>query len=359
MLPSVVSALTGGDGGVLGLEPLRRAAVLLVDGLGWHQLHAHADLAPVLVRATSRRLTAGCPATTATSLASLGTGLPPGGHGVVGYRTVVPGTDRVLAALRWDRHVDPREWQPEPTCFERAVAAGVTVTRVGPAAFDGAGLTEAAMRGGTYAGAEGIGERIAATAAGLAGLADSRPALAYCYVGDLDSAGHRHGVDSPAWRHELAHVDRLVEQLAAALPADATLWVTADHGMVDVPRTAHVDLAAHPELSSGVRVVTGEPRARYVHARPGAAGDVLATWSGLLGDRMDVRTRDDAIAAGWFGPVAEHIAPRIGDVVALATGSVAVVDSRERAGGSTLVGQHGSITPAELDVPLVQLPGGS
>ena len=57
------------------------------------------------------------PSTTATSLTSLGTGLPPGAHGLVGFTSRVPGTGKLLNALFWDTDVDPIEWQPHPTAF--------------------------------------------------------------------------------------------------------------------------------------------------------------------------------------------------------------------------------------------------
>jgi len=42
--------------------------------------------------AASGTLTAGFPSTTVTSLGSLGTGLPPSAHGMLGYQVAIPGT---------------------------------------------------------------------------------------------------------------------------------------------------------------------------------------------------------------------------------------------------------------------------
>jgi hypothetical protein len=82
---------------------------------------------------------------------------------------------------------------------------------------------------------------------------------------------------------------------------------------------------------------------------------VLAAWRETLGDRFWVRTRDEAIAAGWFGPVVTDAArARIGDVIAAARTASAVVDSRRMSPHLLrLVGLHGSLTPAELGVPLL------
>jgi type I phosphodiesterase/nucleotide pyrophosphatase len=356
VLPSVLAGLgVAGGADRLGLGPSRSVCVLLVDGLGDDLLAEHAAAAPFLasLRADGgRRITAGFPATTTASLTSLGTGLPPGEHGVVGYEVWLDDIDGLLNCLHWDPRVDPHVFQPEPTVFELADRAGVAVAQVGPGRFAGTGLTEAALRGGAYLGAETAGQRVAAAADALRG---DEPRLVYAYYGDLDTTGHVDGATSPAWRYQLQAVDLFAEQLAGALPSGARLVVTADHGMLDVPHSARVDLAEGPELDQGVAHVAGEPRAVYVHALPGAAEDVLAAWRETLGDRFWVRTRDEAIAAGWFGPVVTDAArARIGDVIAAARTASAVVDSRRMSPHLLrLVGLHGSLTPAELGVPLL------
>jgi hypothetical protein len=133
--------------------------------------------------------------------------------------------------------------------------------------------------------------------------------------------------------------------------------VTADHGMLDVPADTRLDLDADPDLLAGVRVLAGEPRARYVHAVPGAADDVLDRWRAVLGDRAWVTGRDEAVASGIFGPVDDALAPRIGDVVALARGSWAFTATEREPGPSRLAAYHGSLTPTELAIPLLLAPG--
>jgi hypothetical protein len=123
--------------------------------------------------------------------------------------------------------------------------------------------------------------------------------------------------------------------------------------MLDVPLEARFDLDAEPALADGVRVLAGEPRARYVHTLPGAADDVLARWRELLGDRAWVVRRDEATASGVFGPVDDALAARIGDVVALARGSWALVTPEGEPGPSRLAAYHGSLTATELAIPLL------
>jgi hypothetical protein len=338
----------------LDLASADRVCLLLVGGLGWELLRDHPAAAPFLseLAVAGRPLTAGFPATTATSLASLGTGRPPGQHGMLGYQVAVPGQGRLLNALHWDQRIDPQAWQPGPTIFERAAAAGIDAYRVGHTAFRRTGLFVAAMRGGEYIGANTFGALVAQAAAAV-GRSDR--VLAVVYHAELDATGHAFGCSSDAWRYHLGHVDKLAEQLAGALPPGTVLHVTADHGMVDVPPQDRIDADAEPGLRQGVALLGGDTRARYVYAQPGAAADVLAAWREVLGARAWVASREEAIADGWFGEVDPALAPRIGDVVAAPAGPWAIVAERAEPRESGLIGMHGSLTSAEQLVPLLTL----
>jgi hypothetical protein len=345
-LPHDPRGLTAALGGA------RRVAVLLVDGLGADLIRAHADLAPTLAAMSGPAgdLSAPCPSTTPVSLATLGTGMPPGAHGILGFVTAVPGEERTLNHVQWGDDPDPTEWQARPTVFEQAAADGVEVSAVGPYLYKGSGLTRAVYRGAHYPGSVGPGDLSAQMGQALAA---APRALVYGYLAELDLTGHVRGVDSDAWRAQLALIDRIVEQVVDALPADGALLITADHGMLDVPASTRVDLDHEPELDAGIRLLAGEPRARYLHAVDGAADDVLATWRAVLGDRAWVISRDEAIASGVFGRVDDALAARIGDVVALARGTWALTATEREPGPSRLIGYHGSITATETAIPLL------
>ncbi|WP_426566700.1 alkaline phosphatase family protein [Angustibacter sp. McL0619] len=345
--------------GPLRLRPTDRACVLLVDGLGDVQLRERAGHAPFLRGQLARTgtLAAGFPTTTATSMGSFGTGLPPGAHGLVGYEVLIPERDELLNELSWEPPIDPRRWQPETTVFQHAAAAGVEVVRIGPGFFDGSGLTEAALRGGRFVAADSLEDRVDAA---IAALRSSSRCLVYVYWGDVDKVGHVSGAGSWEWGEELARVDLAVRTLAAQLPRGTTLHVTADHGMVDVPHHQRIDLAHDGELARGVRHAGGEPRCPQLYCERDQAPSVLATWTERLGDRAEVLSRGDAIALGLFGPVAVHVRERIGDVVVICRPGLAVVDSRRmRPALLALVGLHGSWTPQESLVPLLTLDGPS
>jgi Type I phosphodiesterase / nucleotide pyrophosphatase len=352
---SVLASLgVPGEPNPLQLAPAERVCLVLIDGLGWDLLSTHRAAAPFLseVAMTSAPLTAGFPATTATSLATLGTGRPPGQHGMLGYQVAIPGSDRLLNALRWDASVDPLRWQPGSTIFERAESAGVAAFRVAPGAFRKSGLSVAAMRGADYRAADTLGALVSRT---VSALSEASPALATVYYGDLDSTGHALGCGSDAWEYQLAHVDKLAEQLVGALPRGTVLHVTADHGMTDVAASDRIDVDAEPRLREGVALLGGEPRARHVYCQPGAAEDVLAAWREVLGDRAWVVTREQAIADGWFGPVNPAFSARIGDVIAAPCGPSAIVATKAEPRESALAGMHGSLTQSDQLVPLLTL----
>jgi hypothetical protein len=353
VLPSALTAI-----GMLGWpSPIELPAapsyvVFLVDGLGWELLRRHRDVAPylnALADAAVEPITCGVPSTTATSLTSLGTALPPGRHGVVGFTSRVPGTDTLLDALRWDQPVDPREWQPHDTVFDRARAAGVATTTVSRRVFDGSGLTVASQRGADYVGADTPGERISATV-----HASSLPgSLVYVYEGELDSTGHAKGCLSWAWEHQLGVVDSFAQRLREALQPTTALLITADHGMVDVGPDQRIDVDQRLDLLDGVSLLGGEARFRHLYCASGAVDSVATAWREGLGDRAIVLTRDEAVKRGWFGDVDAEVRPRLGDVVVASLGGNAVVSTSRFKHESKLIGFHGSLTPAEMLIPLL------
>ncbi|MFF7940918.1 alkaline phosphatase family protein [Nocardia gamkensis] len=360
VFPSVLAGLgVPGEEDRLGLGlNADRVCVLLVDGLGYQDLVADPTAAPFLSGLEPVRLTAGFPTTTATSLASLGVGVPPGEHGIVGYLFHVPGYDRLFTPLSWRLHgvpksdlrkeLIPAEFQPRPTVFQRAVADGIAVAQVSPRDQAGSGLTEAVLRGCRFLPQLSFGDLVAGVSEALRAGPRS---LVYTYHGDLDLTGHVRGPSSRAWALELANADRLAAALAAELPPGAALLVTADHGMVQMDDS--IDFDTTPVLREGVRALGGEARARHVYTVPGAESDVAAAWQATLGPDFEVLGKEEIVARGWFGPIVEPaIAQRIGDLVVLARGRRGVIRSGVEPLQSSLVGQHGSLTPAEVEVPL-------
>ncbi len=363
VLPAA-AALLGASGAVdklgladwVGVDRVDRVAVVLVDAMGWHLLPELAASAPllasVLAGGTGRltQLTCTFPSTTPSSLVSLGTGAQPGQHGILGFTLNVPGTERVLNHIRWRDDPPHTAWQPLPTWFERLEQAGISARVVLPAPFMGSGLTDAAYRGAHFRPTHTTDDYAQVVADELR----ASPGLVYGYTADLDTAAHVFGIGSPQWHEAAAHVDALLTRLVEKLPPNAALLVTADHGGLNVPPDARVDLDTDPRLGAGVRVVAGEARVRYLHTEPGTAADVQATWTEVLDGRAHVYSREQAVATGMFGPVDPANLPRIGDVVVVCTGDAAVLATgHEPPETARLIAFHGAATAAEMAIPLV------
>jgi len=359
VLSSSLRAISGVENR-LGLPPARHAVVLLVDGLGAHNLKARLGHARTLAGAFSKSavIQSGFPTTTAAALASLTTGQRAGQHGMVGYSALDPHNGRVLNQLSgWDAVMDPATWQRVPTLFEVANQRGFTAVAVGAARYRDSGFTQAVLRGARYVSAGSLVERL--RAAVEVGRSSAEPSLTYVYAPELDMAGHASGWQSPQWTHALESLDSGLASVVNDLAGDHGLLVTADHGMIDVPHESHVLFDTSPDLLEGIAHVAGEPRCLQLHLaadlNQGQRAAVVERWQAAEGHRSWVASRADAISAGWFGEVHVDVADRIGDVIVAARKSIAYYDSRvTNRNGRNMVGQHGSWSDEELRVPLLR-----
>ena len=363
VLTSAAASL-GVDGlsNTLGLPPASRVCVVLADGLGRNllkQKSAHTPFLRSVIQAGQGEVPvwvdSAFPTTTAAALSSFGTGLAPGQHGMVGYDVLDPEQDKVVNLLgNWDAGVDPAAWQPFPTVLERA-AEQVEVTTVSLPQFADSPMTRAALRGGRHISGTTAHAR---TASAAEAMDAAGPSLMYFYVNELDKAGHRYGCQSEQWEHQLEELDATMKRLSNTLPAGTTILLTADHGMLDVPEQQRIDFAAEPALIEGVRHTAGEPRMVHLYLENGAGdvvrGRLLAAWRARFGDRIWAFTRQDALSAGLFGNVRPAVEGRIGDVMIAGRDALALYDTRRvRPTAMEVVGQHGSLTKAEREVPLL------
>ncbi len=356
LMPSIGAhvGVPGCEDDVLRLPAASRYVVVLVDGLGWNLLRGVAREVPYLASllGDARPLTVGVPSTTVTSLASLGTGLPPGQHGMVGYTSRVPTTGEILNALTWESSLSARAYQAKPTFFEQATAAGAAVSSIALERFRGTGLTIAALRGADFV--PYAEETPASTWTVLTAAAAVRAerTVVYAYSRDLDHVGHVHGCGSTHWLEQLVMIDQHCAQLRDALPDDVRLIITGDHGMLDIPREHQIIAEDDRVLMIGVSALAGEPRFRHLYVDRDRPSRVARRWRDRLGDRAWVRTRDEAIDDGWFGPVDPALRERYGHVlVAMRTDWAVMTRQDERE--FSLVGMHGSLTAAEMLVPLL------
>jgi predicted AlkP superfamily pyrophosphatase or phosphodiesterase len=339
-----------------GESPNGREVVFLIDGLGDEVIEKYASYLPTLTAFTKfGRVQTSFPSTTATSLATLTTGTLPGAHGMLGYTVRVPRSGgRILNSLRWDDRVDPKFWQPIPTLFERGSAAGINVSHVAAKRYENSGFTQAVFRGATYRGANLITELVLQTKIALV----KSPALVYLYMNDLDVAGHSDGVGSDKWLAALTMLDDMAKQLVTELPIGTRIWLTADHGMINVDEKIVMGRDNH--LLEGITTIAGEPRARHLYLAPeldsmAARSELKSRWESELGDRADIYTRESAVLAGLFGTnLSENALDRMGEIIVIAKGGLILIEAEREALESAMVGHHGALTEIENHVPLLQ-----
>ena len=334
------------------INPGARECLLLIDGMGAELISKYANQFPIFKELHSfDNLDSHFPSTTATNLSSLGTGTLPGVHGMLGYTVRVPRSGepgRLLNSLKWDERVDPVIWQNVPTLFERAAAQGISVSHIAAKRYEGSGFTQAALRGAQYLGANQIEDIIVNTVEAM------KPAssFSYVYINHLDSAGHDDGVGSEKWLLALSTVSELITGLRDRLPKGTRLWVTADHGMINVGEK--IILGQDNDLMANVTLLGGEPRARHIYVREGAIAETVASWREFLGDQADVFSRDEVIAAELFGPdISIDSSERMGDLIAIAKGEMILVDPTRIKEESKMVGHHGGLEEIEVAIPLL------
>lgn len=322
----------------------RQVVLLVVDGLGWHQLVERRHLVPTLSAGAGASITTVAPSTTVTALTSISTGLAPGEHGMMGYRMDLG--RRAVQMLRWaDDRGDARALFPPSTVQPTPPFLGASVPILSKAELEGTAFTEAHLRGG-----KPQGWRVASSIPVRIGqLLEIGTPFVYAYYDGVDKVAHERGF-GPFYDAELRFVDSLIGQIVERLTDDAVLLVTADHGQVHVGDDT---ISLDPRLVRHVQFQSGEGRFRWLHVRSGAVEEVCAIASDLYGDRAWVVSREQAVDEGWFGPrVTDAARKRLGDVALVAHADVSFDDPGDH-GAFELVCRHGSLTPAEMDVPLL------
>jgi hypothetical protein len=271
---------------------------------------------------------------------------------MLGYTVQVPRSGgRLLNALKWDERVDPENWQPIETLFQRAAAAGINVTHVAAKRYENSGFTRAVFRGAQYKGANLVADLISETKLAL----HKAPSFVYLYVNDLDTAGHSDGVGSEKWIAALSMIDQMVSQLMKEVPKGTRIWVTSDHGMINVQEKIVIGL--DNPLMQGVSVVAGEPRARHLYLdsdSPTARAETASLWQEYLQDKALVLTREQAISSNLFGSeVSADALDRMGEVIAIARGGLVLLDADRVEKEGAMVGHHGADSDIESQVGLL------
>lgn len=352
MFISALGSITG-KGNRLGLPKAKSACVVLVDGLGSANLRYRAGHAPFLAKqlSTDGSIMCGFPSTTVSSLTSFATGVRAGQHGLVGYQIFDREKSRSLNLLTGIATAEEAaRWQKSKTVSEMANEDGIDCYFVGPAEYNGSGFTHATMRGSKYVAAKSLEDRVEAA---KKILSEKSKALVYLYVPELDQRAHAFGFKSGEWVEKLEDLDSAMRHLSESLPSNCGMLLTADHGIVDVEHQNQVYL---DELDlPGLVSVGGDPRVLFLYFDSVELSDALKALTSFLGKRAFVADKSEVVEAGWYGEVNVAALERMPDIFLIASGQTALYH-RDFAKPKSLnmIGQHGSISEDELQVPLLK-----
>jgi hypothetical protein len=273
------------------------------------------------------------------ALATLATGLPVSGHGLIAHLAWFPELDRVVNTLKWvDAAGKPvraayGELLPRPNLWERLRAGGAEPITVQPAAFTGSPLSRLLYRGARFEAAWDEQDLVEATVA----LAREPGRLILTYVWQVDYAGHVSGLGSAEFGEAIRLADRIWGDLAERLPPDVVLIGTADHGLVEYGEEDKILVRGAPydTLRSA-----GDPRGVHLWGESTVMAELAALTGGELVDPLPLFGPDPTASTRERSGTRLLLAPE-GKVI-LPPG----FDKRLRA-------YHGGLAREEREIPLL------
>ena len=391
----ITSVLVDGQGTALkpsGFDQMpqryRHVVLFFVDAFGWRFFQPVRDRYPFLQhfdRAGSvTRLTSQFPSTTTAHATTIYTGLPVGQHGLFEWHIYEPSLDAMIIPLTFsfagDKNPEtlratgarPQDILPTQTVSQALARQGVATYLFQYYGYAQSSYSSAMVQGGRAVPFKTLPEALV----NLSRLLDrSRdPTFTCLYYGDIDTILHDYGPGSP---QVAAQIDaflqmawRWLQQELAAGRQDTLLLLTADHGQVNVypETTVYLNhLPAFGRLEPWLRTNRhgqllvppgGSSRDVFLYVHEAAVDDAQALLQSALAGIAEVYRVSDLIDAGFFGPlpVSDAFLARVGNLVILPYEGEAVWWYEKDRFEQKFYGQHGGLTPHEMEIPLLVLP---
>jgi hypothetical protein len=356
VLPSCFGALgVEGFDDRFSLGSPRHIVVFLVDGLGLSNIESSSGYARFLSTCPSLgELTTVFPSTTAAAMASLATGTSPAVHGILGYRVWSPERSELVNQLNG---IDDREveggWLNAPSLIGGASTKRIGVSIIGHQRYRSSAMTRMLYTDAPYIGVSSMRDSFTALTAHLATVPRG---VTLVYLSQLDECAHRSGVKSYDWTALLEELDSELRAFARVCPNDVRAILTADHGVIDVPPSAHREFGLGDEVT-GVRAIGGEPRCLQVYLDDGVDYDsARERWNACAGNAALVMSAAQVENSVWSRTVDDSLRGRIPDFYVFAPAGEAWYDGREPTSPTrNMVGQHGGLSEQECRIPLLRV----
>lgn len=324
----------------------RNVVLILLDGMGMQILQDNAPADSFFNTHIVRELSSVYPSTTTAATTSIETDYSPAEHGWIGWSLYFSEIGKTVDVFT-NRDSDDGTpaaaypvgdtYMPLHPVFERISACGKAKAAIVSPFSEPAVPT-----------LEGIFDVIAE------GCGEPGRHFYYGYWSEPDHTMHEVGVRTEAVRDLIADLEEKVRDLAARLPDDTLLLVTADHGQVNAK---HLFITDHPELAEALEHSAAvEPRTTVFYVKPAYRDRFPALFRAAFPDGFVLMTGEEFRLSGILGPGEQHekLPSLTGDYVAIAL-TEACIDNRPK--DFMLTGVHAGMTRAETRVPLIMAKG--
>ncbi len=343
-----------------------RVVLVYFDAFGWRFFERHSGH-PLFRDAQAERWTSQFPSTTAVHSTTINTGLPVAQHGLYEWFVREPKLNRLIAPLPFSlagdaepdtllaAGLEAEDVFPFETLYRRL---GVPSFAASPALISFSTASRRLTDGATPVPFDepADGARLLAEA-----IAAEERAYGTIYLPRLDAVMHIDGPDA-------ASTGPVIEETLAALeaapwPEGTLMLLTADHGCTAISpaRTTYVnvvwpELARHLEQGADGKPLApaGSSRDLFLHVLPDRLDETAARLAQLLEGKATVERVDALVAAGVFGPdPSDGLRARLANLVVLPYAGEAVYWLEAGRFEQKFLGQHGGLSPDEMDIPLV------
>ena len=300
------------------------------------------------------------PSSTPVVFTSLATGLWPSRHAVTGWFTYYRETDCVGTTIRFIRRSDkkplselglsPSDAFPAPPLVQDWTRDSLSV--LSPKEIANSVFSTYTSSGGAQRGYDSFSQAVDMIVQRVTGA--RAPTFTFVYTPVIDTLAHEHGVGHAKVLEAARALDGDVERLAAALPRDARLVLTADHGLLDHGMVYEIG-PSDPLVAFLNNEPWGDARAVQFDVKSGRGPEFEEEFSRRFGDDFYLISVADSERLHLYGPgeLSPLAKSRIGSHLGVSKGAATFRYRYEGFEDHPELASHSGLTPDEMLVPLM------
>lgn len=340
------------------MDNARNIVLLVIDGLGYEYIRKYGANS-IFKKYLVKKLTSVFPAGTPSAETTLKTGVAPERHGITGWyvylkelgavSTILPFIARCGGIYFSDYGMERKDIFTEKTINEKIKNPSYIIY---PDKI-------------SYNRIEGKGEHFL-TFSNLKGLftqikraieSDEGKKYIYAYWSQFDTICHNKGAKSKKAKKHFGELNKkLTSFMELIRGTNTTLIITADHGLIDTPKSRVIFLEDHPKLYETLTLpLCGQSRAAYCYVHPAKVKQFEKYAGEKLNHYCALYKSEDLIKRGFFGlfEPSKKLFDRIGDYVLIMKENYIIKDKLLKEKTDVFIGNHGGVSGEEMFVPLI------